>query len=113
MVSRALMGLREHNKSMPYLWYPVLSWGSESTKNPCRTYGIPCSHGAPRAPKILAAPVVSRALMGSESIKHPNPKFETQSPKPDTRKGQKKSATKNCLSFFQLVLHNEHFLIRI
>ena len=45
MVSRALRGLREHQKSWLYLWYPVLS-------------------GAPRAPKIKAVPVVSRALRG-------------------------------------------------
>ena len=85
MVSRALRGLREHQKSTPYLWYPVLSGGSESTKNPGRTYGIPCSQGAPRASKPRSA------------------KLETQNPKPDTRKGEKKTATKNCVSFFQLL----------
>ena len=74
-------GLREHEKSRPYLWYPVLSWGSESINNPSRTYGIPCSHGAQRASKIKAVPMVSCALR--ELREHQ--KHETRNLKPKSR----------------------------
>ena len=40
--------IKTQNKSKQYLWYPVLSGGSESSKNQCRTYGIPCSQGGRR-----------------------------------------------------------------